>query len=111
MRTIAPIPLSTLIATGGFRRPADVVTAMTAERDGLKGRVVLDSRGIKPEGDNAKVGSYGWYDQSIRDLVTLTRSKTKLALTIDDSPEMIPTNSASSVAIPASRVPPRYGSH
>lgn len=74
-----------------------IVTSMTAERDGLKGRVALDGRGIKA--DIEKVGSFGWYDQSIRSLSALIRTKTKLAQTVDDTEELFKPNMVISVAM------------
>jgi len=46
--------------------------ALKAEKTGLKGIAYVDSRGLK----NAKPGSYGYYDQSLRDMVLLTEVRT-----------------------------------
>ncbi len=77
-----------------------ILASLKAERDGLRGRVVLDSRGIvNRPGEEMKIGSYAWYDQSIRNLAGLVRTKTKLPLLHDDSPDVLPANSAQEVAI------------
>lgn len=76
-----------------------ILTGLKAERDGLKGRVVLDSRGKDARGEAGKFGSYGWYDQSIRNLAILLGSKTKLSVLHDDSEAVLPPNSASNVAL------------
>jgi uncharacterized protein (TIGR03790 family) len=72
---------------------------LKAERDGLKGKVVLDSRGIKSEGENAAPFSYGWYDQSIRSLAEIIKTKTRLPLLLDDSPDLLPPNSTTDVGL------------
>jgi uncharacterized protein (TIGR03790 family) len=76
-----------------------ILASIRAERDGLKGRIVLDSRGIAAQGENARVGSYGWYDQSLRNLADIVRTKTKLQLLHDDSPAVLPPGSAADVAL------------
>lgn len=76
-----------------------ILASIRTEHEGLKGRIVLDSRGIAMHGENARVGSYGWYDQSIRNLAEIIRTKTKLQLLHDDSPEILPPGSASNVAL------------
>ena len=48
--------------------------ALKAEKTGLKGIAYIDSRGIK----NGRPGSYGYYDQSLRDMAMLTSVRTEL---------------------------------
>ena len=50
--------------------------AIEAERSVLKGNAYIDSRGLK----NDKIGSYGYYDQSLRDMAILTSLRTKLTV-------------------------------
>jgi uncharacterized protein (TIGR03790 family) len=76
-----------------------ILSSLRAERDGLRGKVVLDSRGIDAGGDQGKFGNYGWYDQSIRDLAQFIRTRTKLPLLHDDSPELLAPKSADHVAL------------
>jgi uncharacterized protein (TIGR03790 family) len=76
-----------------------VLASLKAERDGLKGKVVLDSRSIPAKGEDGKFGSYGWYDQSIRDLAQLITTKTKLRLLHDVSAEVLPANATGDVAL------------
>jgi uncharacterized protein (TIGR03790 family) len=76
-----------------------ILASLRAERDGLKGKVVLDSRGIDAAGDAGKFGGYGWYDQSIRNLARFVRTKTRLPLLHDDSNDLLPPKSADNVAI------------
>jgi uncharacterized protein (TIGR03790 family) len=76
-----------------------ILTSKKAEREGLKGRLVLDSRSLMARGDQAQVGAYGWYDQSIRNLDQLVRTKTKFPVTHDSSPEVLGANAVQNVAM------------
>jgi uncharacterized protein (TIGR03790 family) len=76
-----------------------IIGSLKAEREGLKGRLVLDSRGIAANGDAGKFGQYGWYDQSIRDLAKLVSTKTKVSVLHEDSDALLPPNAASGVAL------------
>ena len=76
-----------------------ILASLRAERDGLRGKVVLDSRGINAAGDQGKFGNYGWYDQTIRDLAEFIRTKTKLPLLHDVSPEILAPKSTDNVAL------------
>jgi uncharacterized protein (TIGR03790 family) len=76
-----------------------ILTGRKAEREGLKGRLVLDSRNLMARGDQAQVGSYGWYDQSIRNLNELVRAKTKFPVTFDSSPEVLGPGAVQNVAL------------
>lgn len=59
-------------------------TAIATEKAGLSGKVYLDARGIKfrPEAD--KRGSYGEYDQSLRDLAERLNAHTELEVVLND---------------------------
>lgn len=76
-----------------------ILDSIRVERDGLQGRLVLDTRNIAATGDNAKHGSFGWYDQSLRDLAALVRQKTTLPMLIDDSPEVLAAGAAENAAM------------
>ena len=58
-------------------------TALAVEKVGLAGKIVIDSRGLKPGGDG-----YGVYDQTLRNLALIVQSKTKLTLVHDDLPTL-----------------------
>ena len=73
-----------------------ILASLRAERDGLKGKIVLDARGLKGKGG---VGTYEWYDQSIVDLAELLRAKAKTPVLLDVSPTVLPAGSANDVAI------------
>jgi uncharacterized protein (TIGR03790 family) len=76
-----------------------ILASLRVERDGLKGKVVLDSRGIDAAGEAGKFGGYGWYDQSIRDFAQIVRTKTRLPILHDDSADLLPPKSADNVAL------------
>jgi uncharacterized protein (TIGR03790 family) len=60
-----------------------ILSSLKTEGQGLKGRVVLDARGIRGE------DGYGRYDASIRSLAGLLSARTKLAVTFDDNDALI----------------------
>jgi uncharacterized protein (TIGR03790 family) len=74
-------------------------TSIKVEQDGLKGRVVLDSRGIPAQGLDGKSNGYGAYDQTIRNLEVLVHSRTKLPMLVDDRPQLIPPNTVKDCAV------------
>ncbi|GAF84986.1 unnamed protein product [marine sediment metagenome] len=51
--------------------------AIVTEKTGLKGVAYIDSRGIA---DSNKPYSFGWFDQSLRDLAVLTRLQTEMTV-------------------------------
>jgi len=110
-----PNPLSYQLRAGQARFPRTLMTmrldapepqmvrdlilnGLKTERDGLKGAVVLDSRGIKA-GADTPVGSYAWYDQAIRDFAQIVTTRTGLTLVHDDKPELMPENAAKDAAV------------
>jgi len=56
--------------------------AIEAERSGLKGTFYIDARGI------AKDGSYGSYDQNLRDLAGMMKAHTAWPTVLDDLPAL-----------------------
>ncbi len=62
--------------------------AIRAEREGLSGKVYLDARGMEfhPERDGR--GSYGEYDQSLRDLAARLEAHTDLEVILDNEPAL-----------------------
>ncbi len=77
-----------------------ILGSLKAERDGLRGRVVIDSNGgTRPNGKPDNEGAYAAYDRKLTDLSHLLSTKTKLSITLDDRPELIPPRSVRDVAI------------
>ncbi|MDQ3438884.1 MAG: TIGR03790 family protein, partial [Planctomycetota bacterium] len=72
-----------------------ITEGIQAEKDGLQGRIVIDSRGIelKP-GDG-----YAVYDESLRRLNKLLAEKTKMRVLFDDRPDVIKQHTAPDVAL------------
>ncbi|MCK4753364.1 MAG: TIGR03790 family protein, partial [Planctomycetes bacterium] len=70
--------------------------AMSAEKVGLKGSAYIDSRGIA---DDGKSYSYGFYDQSLRDLAAMTRVWTDLSVTQEQTGELFGLGSCPQTAL------------
>lgn len=74
-----------------------ILDSLQAERDGLAGQVVIDSRNIA--NDPGRKQGFGLYDQSLRNLNAILRAQSRLKVTFDDAPEVLPAGSAKDVAI------------
>lgn len=59
-------------------------TAISVEKTGLQGKVYLDARGMRFDPDKDKPGSYGQYDQSLRDLARRLEEHTELEVVINN---------------------------
>ncbi len=72
-----------------------ILDSLRAERDGLQGRFVIDSRGLplKP-GDG-----YAVYDQTLRNLRNILADRTQMSVTFDDRAEVLPPNATDDVAL------------
>jgi uncharacterized protein (TIGR03790 family) len=66
-----------------------ILASTHVEQEGLKGRVVVDSRGLPVRDKDGKFDAYGEYDQTLRNLADLVQSKTKLSMIFDDRPEVL----------------------
>jgi uncharacterized protein (TIGR03790 family) len=75
-----------------------IVSSLKAERDGLSGKVVIDSRGIARL-KNGHVDGYGEYDQTLRNLSEIVRTKTALKQVLDTHAEVLAANTVQDVAI------------
>lgn len=63
-------------------------TAIATEKTGLTGKVYLDARGMRFDPKTDQPGSYGAYDQSLRDLAERLRKDTKLEVVLDDEAKL-----------------------
>ncbi|MDB5330588.1 MAG: hypothetical protein JWP03_1739 [Phycisphaerales bacterium] len=70
-----------------------IEASIKVERDGLTGQVALDARGKPPS------EPYGVYDQTIRNLAELLKTKTKLKVTLDDREPLFPAHSLKDIAV------------
>jgi uncharacterized protein (TIGR03790 family) len=78
----------------------DIISAsIEVEKKGLRGKVVLDSRGIPARTRSGTPDGFGQYDQTLRDLGALLKSKTELKVVLDEKPDLLPPNSVDDVAI------------
>lgn len=62
--------------------------AVATESAGLDGKIYLDARGIPGQSDPASRGSYGEYDQAIRDLASLLQKHTDRMVVLNDDKEL-----------------------
>lgn len=76
-----------------------ILDSLRAERDGLAGKVVIDSRGISPREPGGKPSGYGMYDQTLRNLADTVRTSTQFPLLLDTRDAVLPPDSASGVAV------------
>ncbi len=70
--------------------------AIRVEREGLRGTIVIDARGLKPE---TGLGSFGWYDQSLRNLAKILKDANVGPLLFDDAEPTLPIDSATDASI------------
>jgi len=62
--------------------------SIATEKTGLSGKVYLDARGMSYQPGKSKPGSYGEYDQSLRDLAERLREHTDLEVVLDDEDKL-----------------------
>jgi uncharacterized protein (TIGR03790 family) len=65
-----------------------IEASIAVERKGLRGKVYLDARGVRWDPKREPRGSYGHYDQSLRDLAERLKAHTRLEVVLDDKPEL-----------------------
>jgi uncharacterized protein (TIGR03790 family) len=99
-----------------------ILASLRAERDGLRGRVVVDTRGLRVSGKNPQADGFAAYDESLRVFARLARGA-GMDVLLDEREEVLPAGSAEGVAlyagwysvqnyVPASRfVPGAVGYH
>ena len=76
-----------------------ITNSIKVEQQGLTGQVVIDSLGVKSGQESPKQAGYGIYDQTLRDLYELIHQHSKLKILFDQSPDVLPPNSATDVAL------------
>lgn len=78
----------------------DIIAAsLGVERDGLRGKVVVDAGGSRQLDPTGKKGGYTPTDDALKQLAEIVRSKTTLELVFDDKAELLPPDSADDVAL------------
>ncbi len=76
-----------------------VDTAVSVEKAGLSGKVYLDARGVGYTPGKGERGSYGEYDQSLRDLAERLKKHTKLEVVLDNDPKLFQPGSCPDAAL------------
>ncbi len=72
-----------------------ITSSIQAEKDGLRGKFVIDSRGLPLKAGDG----YGIFDQTLRNLRNILADKTKMSVAFDDRAEVLAPNSATDVAL------------
>lgn len=74
--------------------------AVAVEKEGLKGKVYVDARGIRfdPKGPDTGHG-YGGYDESMREMAALLKEPGKLEVVLDDKPALFAPGSCPECAL------------
>ena len=70
--------------------------ALATEAKGLDGIFYIDARGLTP---SDKVGSYGWYDDKLRDLAEILKEKTSFKIKLDNEKALFKPGSATDAAL------------
>ena len=77
-----------------------ILASLKAEKEGLKGRVVIDSMGgAAPDGKPDKEGGYRAFDDKLVNLAQIIAANTKMPLTFDRKHPVLPPHSVKDVAI------------
>jgi uncharacterized protein (TIGR03790 family) len=76
-----------------------IATSLKVERDGLRGKIVIDSRGIAAQGPGGNPDGYGLFDDQLRKLAQYLQQNATLKLVHDDQPEVIQPPGPTEVAV------------
>jgi uncharacterized protein (TIGR03790 family) len=77
-----------------------ILASLKAEKEGLEGRVVIDSMGgSRPDGKPDKEGGYRTFDDKLARLADIVSTKTKMPLTFDRRHPVLPPHSVKDVAL------------
>ncbi len=76
-----------------------IIDSIHAEQQGLRGRIVIDARGLPLNDADGKPDGYGFYDDKLRRLAAIVQTKTTMPVTFDDKPAVLPAHSQQDVAI------------
>ncbi len=76
-----------------------IANSIATEKDGLRGKFVIDARGIAARDAAGKDDNYGVFDEGLRRLATFVREKTKMQVVLDDKPDVLAPGSVDDVAL------------
>jgi uncharacterized protein (TIGR03790 family) len=74
-------------------------TSVQVEETGLTGIAALDARGIDPVDEKGKPSAFGMFDEHIRNLALLLRTKTRLRIKLGDQEPVFPAHTVKGVAL------------
>ena len=99
-----PSPTPTMMVTRLDGPTPDLVKAMIAtsirvEEQGLKGKIVIDARGVIPGQEPANQKGLGPYDQSLRDFHEIVANRPGLDVVFDNAEALLPAHSQTDVAV------------
>jgi uncharacterized protein (TIGR03790 family) len=66
-----------------------IIASIKVEKEGLKGRAVVDSRGMSAQSKDKTQAEYAPFDDRVRNLAHFIKDKTSLPLVWDDRPDII----------------------
>ncbi|MDP9173737.1 MAG: TIGR03790 family protein [Planctomycetota bacterium] len=73
--------------------------SIDVEKNGLRGTVVIDARGLPPIDAKNQPDPYGEFDERLRQLALMVHVKTKLQVKLDDTDRIIAPHSVPGVAL------------
>lgn len=73
-------------------------TGIEVEKTGLEGTIAIDARGIAPIDDKGNLSSFGEFDETLRHLAFMVRTKTHLKIALDDQDIVFPPHFVKNVA-------------
>jgi uncharacterized protein (TIGR03790 family) len=73
-------------------------TSVEVEKTGLDGTIAIDARGIAPIDDKGNLDPFGQFDETLRNLAYLIRTKTNLKIAFDDQDIVFPPHFVKNVA-------------
>ena len=76
-----------------------VATSVRIERDGIAGKIVVDSRGIAPLKADGQPDGYGVFDEELRRLADFLRQNASVTVFHDDGPDVIAPPGQADVAV------------
>ncbi len=78
---------------------AMITNSIKTEAQGLRGQVVIDSQGIHVGDEKPGQSGFSVYDQYLRDLARVLTDHSKMKVTLDEKPEVLPAGSETDVAL------------
>jgi uncharacterized protein (TIGR03790 family) len=74
-------------------------TSVEVEKTGLNGIIAIDSRGLQPIDAKGNPDQYGQFDETLRHLAYLVRTRTNLKIRLDEQDVVFPPHSVKDVAL------------